>query len=253
MKRISLIGLVVLASVVGYCQSSSAGLVSVVNSGFEDTSGQSTFNEFTFGEPAGWTNYDPAGIIPSAGVFTGTLLPNGVDFFNDPAPEGNRVALLFNSSRQGDGEYGYEQTLSTVLESNTRYTLSVEVGNIASGIANNGVFFNLDEFPGYRVDLMAGGVVLAQDLNSLTIPEAEFATSIVSFATGASHAQAGQPLAIRLVNLNEIPAGFTQATSPDLEVDFDMVQLDVTAVPEPSSATYLGIVLIGLILRRRRN
>ncbi len=237
----------------GTCRQTRADLVNVVNSGFEDTTGQTVFNEFTFGEPVGWTNYNPDGILPSSGIFPGTLRPNGVDFFDDLAPEGERVAILFNSTRQGEGVYGMEQTLSTVLKSDTRYTLTVEVGNIASGFASNGTFFNLDEFPGYQVDLLAGGVVLAQDLNSLTIPEAEFATSTVSFQTSASHAQLGQPLGIRIVNLNEIPAGFDQATSPDLEVDFDRVRLDVSAVPEPGAIGWLGFAFAGLVIRRKRS
>lgn len=253
MKRVKLNPLFTIFCFVGLCQNLSADVVNVINAGFEDTTGQTVFNEFTFGEPVGWSNYDPNGILPSAGVFPGTLAPNGIDFFNGPAPDGDRVAILFNSSREGDGEYGFEQTLAAVLESNSHYTLTVEVGNIASGFATNGTFFNLDEFPGYRVDLMAGGVVLASDLNSLIIPEAEFATSTVSFSTSSTHTQLGEAIGIRLVNLNEIPAGFDQATSPDLEVDFDRVQLEVAAVPEPNVASWIGMACIGLFLRRTRN
>ncbi len=77
-----------------------AAPIAIVNSGFEDTSGQTTFNEFTFGTPTGWTQHDPNGIIVGAGngqdVFLGTLQPNGTDFFNTTAPEGNKVAILFN-------------------------------------------------------------------------------------------------------------------------------------------------------------
>ena len=232
-----------------------ADLVTVSNHGFEDLSGQSVFNEFTFGTPTGWNLYDPNGIVPSAGVFTGTLLPNGTDFFNTTAPEGTRVALLFNSSREGDGEYGFEQTLGETLQANMSYTLSVEVGNIASGFATNGTFFNLDEFPGYRVDLLAGGQVIASDNNLLNIAEGEFETSTIQFQTAASHAFLGQNLGIRLVNLNNIPSGFTAATSPDLEVDFDNVLLEASslAVPEPSSFVVVlcGLATIGL--RRNRS
>ncbi len=214
--------------------------IAILNPGFEDVSGQVVFNEFTFGEPAGWDLHDPGGVIPDSEVFTGTLEPNGVDFFNATAPEGVKVSILFNSGREGDGEYGYVQTLTDTLQADTIYTLTVEVGNIASGIDRIGRFFNLDEFPGYRVDLLAGGVVIAQDDNSLVIPEAEFDTSIVSILIGGAHAQLGQNLGIRLVNLNVIPDGFTQQTSPDLEVDFDDVALSSTVVPEPSSALLLG-------------
>jgi len=202
-----------------------AMMIAVTNSGFEDVSGQTPFNEFTFGTPIGWPFHDPNSVIPDPGTFTGTLQPNGTDFFNTTAPEGVKVSILFNSGREGEGEYGYSQTLVDTLQTNTEYSLTVKVGNIASGTAQNGQFFNLDEFPGYRVDLLAGGVAIAQDDNSLTIPEAEFATSTVILSVGATHAQLGQDLGIRLVNLNVIPDGFTQATSPDLEVDFDDVVL----------------------------
>ena len=69
-------------------QAAKAIPISVTNAGFEDVSGQSTFNEFTFGTPTGWNLHDPNGIIPDTDVFTGTLLPNGTDFFNSVAPEG---------------------------------------------------------------------------------------------------------------------------------------------------------------------
>lgn len=227
--------------------------VAIINGGFEDTTGQTVFNEFTFGTPVGWTIYDPNDIHPDAGIFPGTLQPNGVDFFDTTAPEGDLVGILFNSSREGEGEYGFEQTLVDTLALNTDYSLSVEVGNIASGFATNGTFFNLDEFPGYRVDLLAGGVVIASDLNSLNIPEAEFATATVNFSTGDFHALEGQSLGIRLTNLNVIPNGFTQETSPDLEVDFDDVRLFATAsVPEPNTLGLLGLAsCIGFFRRRR--
>ncbi len=230
-----------------------ADSITVANAGFEDTTGQTTFNEFTFGAPAGWDLYNPEGVLPNAGVFTGTLLPTGVDFFNEPAPEGDRIAIFFNSDQQGNGQYGIEQTLSDSLQANTQYTLTVEVGNIASGTATNGVFFNLDEFPGYRVDLLAGGSVIAQDLNTLNIAEAEFETSTVSFTTGAANAQLGQALGIRLVNLNVLPSGFTLATSPDLEVDFDSVQLMANAVPEPGTIAMFPAIVVVMTFRKRKS
>ena len=229
----------------GFSFTAHAAIVPVANPGFEDTTGQVVFNEFTFGTPTGWSLYDPNAIIPDPGVFTGTLFPNGVDFFDSPAPEGSRVSILFANNQLGAGEYGYTQNLAAVVQSNFRYDLSVEVGNIASGTAQSGEFFNLDEFPGYRVELLAGGQVIAQDNNSLagSIPEGEFRSATVSVTIGASHPLLGQALGIRLVNLNEIPDGFDAGTSPDLEVDFDDVQLDAAIVPE----TEMGMIILGML------
>lgn len=242
----------VLASLGSTATTAQAVPISIVNSGFEDTTGQSTFNEFTFGTPIGWDLHDPNNLIADSSVFTGTLLPNGTDFFNTTAPEGNRVALLFNSGRRGEGEYGYVQTLGDTLQANTSYSLSVEVGNIASGTATNNQFFDLSGFPGYRVELLAGGVVIADDIDSLTIAEGEFDTANLFFDTGNAHAQLGQALGIRLVNLNQIPVGLSPI--PDLEVDFDDVRLDATAraVSEPGTLALFTLGLAGLVLHRRR-
>lgn len=225
----------------------SAAPLTVVNAGFEDTTGQSVTNEFTFGTPAGWTFHDPNSILQPGGVgggfFPGTLQPNGVDFFNGPAPEGSKVGILFNSEGRDAGEYGFQQILTDTVQANTRYELSVEVGNIASGNVTNGDFFNLDGFPGYRVDLFAidqfmNETILIQDLDTLIIPEAEFALSIISIDIGAGHSAIGDSLGIRLVNLNETRG---VAGPPDLEVDFDDVRLNATAISEP------GVVAIGLL------
>ncbi|MEM9586091.1 MAG: hypothetical protein AAGA03_02320 [Planctomycetota bacterium] len=232
----------------------SAAVVPVVNGGFEDISGEAPFNEFTFGPLNGWDLYDPGGITGGGAggtFFIGTLMPSPPTFF-DSVPEGDRVGIAFNNFGSGGlGEYGLQQTLAATLQANTRYDLSVEIGNIASGTANNGSFFNLDGFPGYRIDLLAGGQIVAQDNNTLagSIGEGQFATSQLQFDVGAMHGQLGQPLSIRLVNLNQV-----DATAPlaDLEVDFDNVRLTATSVPEPGMASLIVIAATLLVSRRRR-
>mgnify|MGYP001250027161 CR=1 FL=1 len=224
-----------------------ADLVVVQNPGFEDVAGSLLFNEFSFGPPVGWQIHNPNGVVVNNGVgpqfWLGTLRPSPpTNFFS--VPEGQRVAISFNEFGTGNlGEYGLSQTLSATLQANTRYELAVEIGNIASGTALNGQFFNLNGFPGYRVDLLAGGVVIASDNNSLagTIAEGEWGTSLISFETTASHLQLGQALGIRLVNLNVVDPS---APTADLEVDFDHVRLSATAVPEPSSGVLLGFAIV---------
>lgn len=238
--------------------------LTVVNPGFEDISGETVYNEFTFGPQPGWSLYDPFSITSGgegATYYLGTLNPslngspgNYVNF-PDGAPEGVRVGIAFSfHGSGGQGEWGFIQTLTDTLQAHTHYNLSVQIGNIASGVALDSTPYNLNGFPGYRVDLLAGSTVLASDNNSLagSIPEGEFALSTISFSTGASHPQLGQSLAIRLVNLNldDLP-GETQ----DLEVDFDSVSLTATAIPEPATtAAVLALAALGLaaFARRRR-
>lgn len=224
-----------LASVVA-----TAAPLPVVNSGFEDTSGSASFfNEFSFGAFLGWEIYDdPNGLIGNGTgntFFVGTLTPspdpaNPGEFVNFPAgaPEGNRVALAFNrNGSEGQGEYGLEQTLvGTPLEANRRYTLQVEIGNIATGVAQSGQNFLLNGFPGYRVELLAGGQMIAQDDNTLagSILDGDFETSSFSFETSVATPELGLDLGIRLINLNVEDPLFLNS---DLEVDFDDVRLNV--------------------------
>ncbi|TWU02037.1 PEP-CTERM sorting domain-containing protein [Neorhodopirellula pilleata] len=250
-SSLALIVAVAAACWIGRCD---AAVVTVTNPGFEDISGESPFNEFTFGPLNGWGLYDPGGITNGGAggtYYIGTLTPNPPTNFTNGASEGQRVAIAFNFfGSGGQGEYGLQQTLTETLQANTSYSLQVDIGNIASGTAQNGQFFNLDGFSGYRVDLLAGGVLLAQDNNSLfgAIAEGQFGTSVVNFNTGTSHAQLGETLQIRLVNLNQVDPSFPLA---DLEVDFDNVRLNASAVPEPSSIAVLGCLVCGWALRRR--
>lgn len=216
-----------------------AAPVNVVNPGFEDNSVGNPFNEFTFGAPAGWELYDPNNVTSNGDgpqVYVGTLTPfldpHGApgEYVNFPAGalEGQRVSILYNQNgTESLGEYGLYQELSTTLQPFTTYTLDVGVGNIASGTAMNGTPFALDGFPGYRIELQAGGVMLEEDDNTLagTIPDGEFAISTVSFTTGANHTQLDEHLGILLVNLNEEDPNFPDS---DLEVDFDDIRLDAS-------------------------
>ncbi len=169
--------------------------------------------------PVGWTVF---GSIDFANRAIGVLRPASTTLYSVAVPDGNNVGVAFlldNSANQAqfaNSPAGLQQTLASTLQVRTTYTLLVSVGNIANDVNAPYAFGG---FPMYRVELLAGGVVLASDNNTLLPGEGQFLTSTVTLPVGATHAQAGQLLGIRLVNLNG--AG-------GIEVNFDNVRLIAT-------------------------
>ena len=118
----------------------SVAALSVVNHSFEDLTGESPSNEFTFGPLLGWDLYEETMDLTSGGdgpnFYIGTLTPqlNGAtpepdDYINFPAgaADGVRVAIAFNFDNTRDtGEYGLQQTTSHTFAADTAYTLQVE-------------------------------------------------------------------------------------------------------------------------------
>ena len=217
--------------------------IPIVNSGFESNIiGQGAFSVLV---PQGWTIYDPSFIINQNQNSVGVIRPDvPQSFFPTGAPEGVNAALVFLAGAQ-NAVAGLQQTLPATLQANTRYRCSVQIGNIASGTSLPGsadggnVFYNLNGFPGYRIDVLAGATVVGSDSNNIgaTIPEGVFQQARFYFDTGPAPAQLSQPLGVRLVNL-KFPA---TPGSPNIEVDFDDVRL--SAGPIPVAAT-LSISLL---------
>lgn len=228
-----------------FIASARAASIPVTNAGFESQFVNDGFVVIT--TPTGWSIYNPQNIDQNADA-VGLINPTGTAHYPGGASEGRNASVIFMGG-SATGEAGFFQTLGDSLEANMRYSLSLDVGNIASGTANFG-FFDLDGFPGYRIDLLSGSTVIASDNNSLSIPEGEFRTSLLEVDIGASHPALGGALGIRLVNLNL--AGTPQ--EPGIEVNFDNVRLDVVPVPEPRTTTLLacGALAAGLARVRRR-
>lgn len=253
-----------LVALLGLSGSAFAQPIAIQNASFEDDFAPA--GGFPVFVPSGWQLYDPGlpgngqGIVNFNNNAVGVLNPSGTSFFVDPVPHGSNVALIYLEQVAGTTQagkmVGLSQTLTgATLQVNTRYTLNVAVGNIASGTGLGAYagfgFADLSGFPGYRVELLAGGQVVAADDNSLAIGEGRFATSSVVFDTGASHALAGQVLGIRLINLNATG----NLNERGREVDFDAVSLVAAPVPEPQ-AHALWLAGLGLMataaMRRRR-
>lgn len=224
--------------------------VPIVNPSFEDAPGglplEVPSNSFLVVPPGGWLGweaYAPAQPINGSSLALGVLNPTGSTFFPGGALHGNNVALTWAENGSGTiTPIGLQQTLDATLEANTRYVLHVEVGNIASGQNAAYSFYDLAGFPGYAVQLLAGDAVIAEDYNSLNIPEGAFMTSTVQAVIGPEHKFLGQPLRIRLINLDlpniqEMVVDKNGATQqvilPAIEVDFDNVRLDASPVAYP--------------------
>ncbi len=140
-----------------------------------------------------------------------------VDAYPDQAPEGSNIGILYQNP--GLGSVEMSQTLSATLQPEATYTLSLFVGNPQAYFSElYNIFFDFEGFPSYRVELRAGGVVLAADDNTLLPAEGTFEPTSITYSAASDDPLVGEPLSIRLVNFNDIP-GF--------EVDFDDVQLTV--------------------------
>ena len=132
------------------------------------------------------------------------------------------------------------QTLTSTLQAYSGYTLSVDVGQ------RNGW-----GPVGYMVQLLAGGVVLAQDNSSLHPAGGTFATSVLTYDSGNAPSNLiGQNLEIRLIQLSN-------------QVSFDNVRLTdpyygptrpQPSVPEPATITLFasgGAALVRMVRRKR--
>ncbi len=186
---------------------------------------------FALFQPQGWDPHDPMMILDGGSDVLGGLHPESGPYFPE-APEGLHVALVFLAGDVGVGEAGLSQTLGESLMPDHRYELTVEVGDIASGTGpppcDTAGFFNLDGFPGYRVELWAGDTLVLRDDNTLAsvLDDGLFATSVTSADIGDAHDGLDQALEIRLINLNQPGTGL----EPGIEVDFDDVRLTRTAL-----------------------
>lgn len=184
--------------------------------------------------PPGWASY---GSINNNNRSVGVLDPAGSTLYAGPVPHGENVGVIFlmdnpqNQTFFANMEAGLRQTLAATLQTRRRYTLRVEVGNIANDI---NAPFAFAGFPNYRIDLLAGAGVLASDNNSLLPGEGRFLTSTVNVNVAASNPFAGQALGIRLVNLNN---------APGIEVNWDNVRLESSPLPPPALAITHEVLL----------
>lgn len=170
--------------------------ISIANFGFENPV---VTTDGDFGAaPTGWSAFNSATIK--------VLNPSAADLTAE-APEGANIGLIEST----DAENGLAQTLTSTFQAGATYLLTAKVANtkIATG------------FPGYRVQLVANGTVLAEDDNTQTITEDAVITVAAGYTynVGLHAGLVGQPLQIRLLS---------KGLAAGEELAFDDVQLTVT-------------------------
>ncbi|MEM6447832.1 MAG: PEP-CTERM sorting domain-containing protein [Cyanobacteria bacterium P01_D01_bin.123] len=227
----------------------------------------SLFSDFQATGIPGWEIYNPENLLTGINK----LIPNTddpatpeFDPFEDFSDLGVQHSTTDNFDPVNDGEdgivddgqtsvflfaadepsevsigFGLSQTTDAVLEANTTYTLSASVGDPKVDPT-----FPLFGFPGYRMELVAGGDILAVDNNTQSIAEGTFENIELAFTTGDTHPNLGENLEIRLIN---------PVADFGVEVHFDNVALDAASVPEPLTTLGAGVAIgFGLMFNRRR-
>jgi autotransporter-associated beta strand protein len=161
--------------------------------------------------------------ISSAGVWN----IDPTDGYGGVAWEGNNVAYSESQYHVG-WDTGGRQILvgpAAALQADAQYDLSVKVGN--PFLYNGGLA------PDWRIELVAGGVIVATASGPSPINDTYWTTARLSYNSGAAPAQLGQQLEIRIVGKDRYP---------ETAVVFDSVSLLAAyahpiAIPGGVSAT----------------
>jgi RHS repeat-associated protein len=173
--------------------------IAIVNPSFEDLA--LSDNGYSASIP-GWT----VGVVDQAWTWdpASTYFPNGI-------PDGENLAWMYATT--------LSQRLATPLQSGVDYTLTVDVGQrIGAG------------FGGYRIELIAGNVVLASTSAPAPTGPGTWVPATLIYRAGSDNSAIGQDLQIRLGSLGR-------------EVFFDNVRLtDEEMVVEPTS-TPVGMTI----------
>jgi len=212
------------------CAPASATAINVVNASFEDLAmPDGTYREGNFG--GGWRSFNTRNGVqnPTAAAFPS--VPHGVN-----------TAYINTTLSEGANGYIF-QTVAGGISAMTRYTLSVDVGWRADGLA----------LADFAVQLVAGDPGGRQVLASGSFAVSEFVRGEFKTLTlvWESDEALDVPLSIVLRGFYRPGQG-----SEYRQVNFDNLRLDATqlaAVPEPASWGMMmaGLGLIGGVMRRR--
>ncbi len=151
---------------------------------------------------------------------------------------GSNVAYVYNGQNAASaGRSSISENFGATLQPATNYTLTVAVGNRLTANPFG------TSYGGYEIDLLAGGTVIASQLNTITPTAGTFAdASFTLFSDSVSSALLNQELSVRLSETSNAQFAST---------DFDNIRLTSAAVPEPASTSLLFLVATATLRRRR--
>lgn len=208
-SKMTFAALAVVASLAWTTTASATSPVTVLNPGFEAPA----LADGNLSLAANW--------LIVGGVDAGAWNPTVADYTAE-APGGLNVGYVFSNT----ADTGLSQVLTATFQADASYSLAVKVGQS-----------NTYATEGYRVQLLANGVVLAEDNNTVATAANSFITSTVNYTYNVANvALVGQPLEIRLLGKGLSVGG---------ETDFDDVQLTVAlgnpvAIPGGPYAVSVG-------------
>ncbi|MDO8188271.1 hypothetical protein Q5424_13700 [Conexibacter sp. JD483] len=206
----------------GLIAPSAAGAATVANGGFErSAAADRAFTSQNDPLPvSGWDFWDPRKLVaPVADPFSGqatvlgTWTPPREAYPTTGVPEGSAVGFVYVAGGPGRGELGLRQQTRLRLTAGTRYILEVAIGNPRSDDVRG---FSVGGFPGYRIELRAGGHLLAKEVDRVKPADGSFAETAIAYTARARDRGLGARIEIRLVNRN---------ARVGAEVDFDSVRL----------------------------
>lgn len=212
--------------------------VTVPNFSFEDpalSDGLSTANNAPIPD---WNIENPGFLPNAAGTFNPTSAYPGSTGDTSPLPgtgEGFRAAYLRFSATTSPLSISLVSAASlATVDENTRYTLTVALGNRVVGEQH--------PFDGTIELLVNGAVAATLTTNASSLPQGTFTDFSTSFITSVGDPRSGGNLTVRLVESK--PAGPVN----NFTGDFDNVRLDATVLPPPpvlNIGVYAGIEITG--------
>lgn len=193
--------------------------IPIVNAGFENPEYADGESAYSLGS-GGWSegNYlasnRNAWLIEawSAGIYN----PSAAQGYGGNTAEGENAGFQESYNAY---DMGIRQILAANLMPDAHYELSVKVGNPA--IINGGVTSD------YRVELVAGGVIVASSAGASPVDDTW--TDVTVTYDSPSTVSEGQALEIRLVLVDNGSTG--------TELDFDDVKLNITGTNIPATVT----------------